>query len=80
MGYQPLSIPLAFEETNMPTINDRTRKMQAYRDEALHSHEIARNRIAQRINSNFQPFKIGDKVWHDTRNLQMKINSKLKPK
>ena len=80
MGYQLLSIPLAFEETNVPTVNERTRRMQAFRDEALRAHEIARNRIAQRINSNFKPFQIGDKVWLDTRNLQMKINSKLKPK
>ena len=80
MGYQPQSTPLAFEDTNIPMVNECSKLMQAYQDEALQAHEITRNRIAQRINSNFQPFQIGDKVWLDTRNLQMKINSKLKPK
>ena len=80
MGLQPLATPLAFEETNLPTVNERLQLMKTYREEALQAHKITQNRIAQRIKANFRPFLIGDKVWLDTQNLRMKINSKLKPK
>lgn len=80
MGLQPLAVPLISEETNLPSINECFKLMQQYRDDALAAHELARNRIRQRINTNYTPFKLNQQVWLDTRNLRMKINSKLKPR
>jgi hypothetical protein len=80
MGLQPLATPTVLEETNLPSVMERFKLMQQYRDEALSAHEIARNRINQRIKANYIPFKLGQKVLLDTWNLKMKINSKLKPR
>jgi hypothetical protein len=67
------------KETNFPSITEWFKLMQQYRDEALIAHKIAWNHISQHINSQYIPFKIGQEVWLDTRNLKMKINAKLKP-
>lgn len=80
MGLQPLATPLGHRETTFPTVEERFRLLQQYRDEALAAHKIARNRISQRLKTHYVPFTIGQQVWLDTRNLKMKINSKLKPR
>ena len=80
MGLQPIAVPLLYQETNIPSTNERFRLMQQYRDDALSAFELSRNRMTQRIKANYVPFQIGEKVWLDTRNLKMKINSKLKPR
>jgi len=80
MGLQPLAVPLGYKETNIPSALERFKLMQQYRDEALAAHEIARNRIVQQITAHYTPFKEGEQVWLDMRNLKMKINSKLKPR
>ena len=50
------------------------------REEALAAHELARSRIADRRKSKFTPFKKGDKVWLDSRNLKTVYHKKMKPK
>jgi hypothetical protein len=47
------------------------------RKEALAAHELARTRIANRKQSNFNPFKKHQKVWLDTRNLKMNHHKKI---
>jgi mannose-6-phosphate isomerase class I len=79
MGLQPLAMPLGFQETSFPSITERFRLLQQYQNKALTAHKIACNRISQRLNAHYTPFRIGQQVWLDTQNLQMKINSKLKP-
>ena len=74
MGLQPIGIPTSHEQTNYPSVSER------FREEALADHELAQNRIASHINANYTPFALNQKVWLDTRNLRMKINSKLKPR
>ena len=44
------------------------------------AHELARSRMADRRKSNFIPFKKGDKVWLDSRNLKTTYHKKMKPK
>lgn len=80
MGFQPIAIPTSHEQTDYPSVLERFRLLAQYREEALAAHEIARNRIAQRINANYTPFKLGQQVWLDTRNLKMRVNSKMKPR
>jgi hypothetical protein len=50
------------------------------REEVLATHELARTRIIERRKSNFVPFKVGDKVWLDSRNLKMIYHKKMAPK
>jgi hypothetical protein len=46
----------------------------------LAAHELARNHIIDRRRSTFVPFKKGDKVWLDSRNLKTIYHKKMKPK
>jgi hypothetical protein len=46
------------------------------REEALAAHEFARQRMVQRITSNFEPFKLEQKVWLEAKNLKMIYNKK----
>jgi len=50
------------------------------REEALAAHELARTRMADQRKSTFIPFKRGDKVWLDSRNMKTQYNKKMKPK
>jgi hypothetical protein len=50
------------------------------RQEALAAHELARSRMADRRKSMFTPFKKGDQVWLDSRNLKTTYHKKTKPK
>ena len=54
--------------------------LQCNREEALVAHELARSRMADRQKSTFTPFRKGDKVWLDSRNLKMIYHKKMKPK
>lgn len=47
MGLQPLAMPLGFQETSFPSITERFRLLQQYRNKALTAHKIACNRISQ---------------------------------
>ena len=76
-GESPLAIPLSFESTNYPTMEDKMKTLQRNREEALAAHELARSRMADRWKSNF---KKGDKVWLDSRNLKTTYHKKMKPK
>ena len=50
------------------------------REEALAAHELAQNRMADRQRSTFTPFKLGDGVWLDTRNLKTNHHKKIGPR
>ena len=76
----PIAIPLSFENTKFPTIEDKMRTLIRNREEALAAHELARNRMADRRRSTFTPFKLGDRVWLDTRNLKTNHHKKIGPR
>jgi hypothetical protein len=80
LGESPVAIPLSFEATNYPNMEDKMKTLQRNREEALAAHELARNRMAERRKSNFTPFKKGDQVWLDSRNLKTIYHKKMKPK
>ena len=48
--------------------------------EALAANELARSRMADWWRSTFTPFKKGDQVWLDSRNLKTIYHKKTKPK
>ena len=77
---QPVTIPLSFENTRFPALEDKLKRMLADREEALAAHELARNCMVRRITSTFTPFNIGDQVWLDSRNLKTNYHKKMAPK
>ena len=47
------------------------------REEALAAHELARTRMIERRRTTFIPFKKGDKVWLNTRNVKTNYHKKI---
>jgi hypothetical protein len=80
LGDNPISVPVTFRHTKYPTVEEKMKQMIRDREEALAAHELARNRMANRIKSTFTPFEAGQKVWLDTRNLKMAYHKKMAPK
>lgn len=81
MGYEPKAIPEGFPASNAPQVQDRIKELQQARDEALASHELARQKMAERVRHNFKPFEKGQKVWLEATNLKIGYESrKLAPK
>lgn len=79
-GDSPIAIPHSFENTKFPAIEDKMGTLIRNREEALAAHELARTRMTERRRSTFVPFKKGDKVWLDSRNLKTTYHKKMKPK
>ena len=79
-GDTPIAVPLSFEKTKFPNIENKMKTLIKNREEALAAHELARNRMIERRKSTFVPFKLGDRVWLDTRNLKTNYNKKIGPK
>jgi hypothetical protein len=61
-GKAPVAIPTTFKNTKFPSVAERIKNLVTSREEALAAHELARNRMAERIKSNFIPFKKGVRV------------------
>ena len=74
-GHSPVAIPLSFENTKYLAIEDKMKILLKICKKALATHELAHTRMIERRKSSFVPFKLGDRVWLDTRNL--KTNSDL---
>jgi hypothetical protein len=80
LGDTPLSVPITFQHTKYPSIEEKMKRMISKREEALAAHELARTRMMNRKQSNFTPFSIRQKVWLDTRNLKINYHKKMAPK
>jgi len=80
LGHPTRQIP---EEPDMSSIttDDQLQHMENIRVKAREAHEISRNLINQRIKHKIPELKAGDKVWLNTRHLQLKdLPRKLSPK
>ena len=81
MGYNPISIPTAFPITNTPATQEQLLLLQKVREEANAAHELARQKIMERITQGFKPFKLRDEVWLESKHLKLRHESKkLAPK
>jgi len=80
MGTQPLAIPISFENTKFPSVEERLKNLLKDREEAIAAHELARARMITRKKGKTINFKIGQKVWLDSRNLKTYNNKKLSPR
>ena len=79
-GESPKTLPITFKKTKYPTIEERMHTLIRDREEALAAHELAMRRIADRRKNTFTPFKKGDLVWLDTRNIKTMNNPKIGPR
>ena len=61
-GESPVVIPLSFESTKYPTIEDKMKTLLQNQQEELAAHKLARSRMADRQRLTFTPFKKGDQV------------------
>ena len=80
LGENPIAIPTSFENTQYPTVEERIKNLVTSREEALAAHELARNCMAERINSTFTPFKKEQKVWLDSHHLKTNYHKKMASK
>ena len=81
MGISPIAIPATYKHSKYPEAEQRFKNLQKARAEAIAAHELGRQRMIQRTKNKSKPFKKGDKVWLDTRNLKIKnMNKKLASK
>ena len=81
MGYEPCALPTVISETSIPAMEDCLKTLNAARDEALASHELARQVMLSRNHRGFRPFEGGDKVWLEAKNLKRSVtNPKFAPK
>ena len=79
-GESPIALPITFEHTKFPMIEDKIKLLIRNREEALAAHELARSRMAARKKDTFTPFVKGQKVWLDLRNLKTSYHKKITPK
>jgi hypothetical protein len=80
LGDSPKAIPTTFEHSKYPTVEEKMRQLIRDREEALAAHELARTRMAERRKDKFIPFKKGDRVWLDTRNMKTSYHKKMAPR
>jgi transposase InsO family protein len=80
LGINPRTMPTTFDSEYHPSIEDRMKHLEKIRHEALAAHELARQRMTARIKSTFKPFSMGQRVWLESKNLNLGYNKKIKAK
>ena len=58
-------------------IEAKMKQLRRNREEALAAHELAQTRMIEQRKSRFTPFRKGEKVWLDSRNLKMLYHKKM---
>ena len=81
MGYEPIPSPNVLPSSLLPAVEEHLKTLQVARLEALVAHELARQTMAARTRRRFTPFKKGEKVQLEARNLKRNVtNPKFAPK
>ncbi|KAF8652823.1 hypothetical protein AX16_004146 [Volvariella volvacea WC 439] len=81
MGYHPKAIPDHPEPSYIPDINKRLRILMEARKEATTTHKLARANMMKWNTSRYTPFKVGEQVWLEAKNIKThRITKKLAPK
>ena len=78
LGESPKTIPITFEKTKYPSIKQHMHTLIRDQEAPLAAHELAM-RITDRQKNTLTPFKKGDMVWLDTRNIKTTNNLKIGP-
>ena len=75
LEYELRSYPL-IGKTFIPALEMRLKELEDSRKEALAAYEKAQRTMREQISSKFHPWKSGDKVWLEGRNLKLRYPSK----
>ena len=70
LGYEPRDYP-KIGQTFLPSLEDQLTLLDQARDKALAAHDKSRQVMKEWITSKFMPWKVGDRVWLEGRNLQL---------
>ena len=68
LGYEPRAYP-QLGQTFLPTLKDHLSLLEQARDKALTAHEKTKQLMKEQIMLKFIPWKVGDKVWLEGKNL-----------
>ena len=80
MGYEPHALPSILHNSAVPAVKTRLKNLTAAQDKALVAHELAQQVMAAYTWQKFTPFKKGDKLWLEARNLKCSVtNPKFAP-
>ena len=71
MGYDLKAIPTAYPKTNLPETQDRLLILQEAWKEAEAAHELARQKMMERITRGFKLFKLHNQVWLESKHLKL---------
>ena len=81
MGYEPHALPSIIQNSAIPAVETRLKNLTAARNEVLAAYKLARQVMATCTRQKFTPFKKGEKVWLEARNLKHSVtNPKFAPK
>jgi len=75
-----LAIPLTFESTMFPSVEECLNPLSQSQQKALAAHKLAWVHMADRFKQNFRPFCKEQMVWLDAKNLKTPYLSKFAPK
>ena len=76
MGSNPKAIPTAFPSTNIPEAEEWIRNLQKAQDEAIATHELARQKMIEQTTHKFKLFQKNNLVWLESKNLKLRYESK----
>jgi len=80
MGFEPRAYP-PIRKAFFPALDKRLELLDAACKEATAAHAKATQAVKERIGAKFTPWKVGAKVWLDSRNLKINFPSqKLAPR
>lgn len=79
-GKSPSPLPTTFEDIYEPSAKEHLDRLDKLRNEAEAAHELARRRMAVRIKSTYVPFKEGQLVWLEAKNIKLGYNKKISTK
>ena len=68
LGYEPWDYP-KIGQTFLPSLEDRLTLLEQARDEVLAAYEKAQQLMKEQVMTKFVPWKVGDKVWLEGKNL-----------
>ena len=75
LGYEPRNYP-KIGQTFLPSLEDQLTLLEQARNKALAAHDKSRQMMKERITSKFVPWKVGDKVWLEGKNLRLHYPTK----
>ena len=70
LGYELRDYP-KIGQTFLPSLEDRVTLLNQARDKALAAHDKSCQLMKERITLKFTPWKVGDRVWLEGKNLRL---------